>query len=73
VNGELEFFDVSAAEGLSISSAIANYINGGLRFAKYDEIITLFSAFDIDASGWNGTDQIGLAATLHKWNYLPRL
>jgi hypothetical protein len=73
VNGELEFLDVSVTEELSISIAIANYINGGFRFANYDDIITLFSAFDIEASGWNGVDQIGLAAAPHKWNYLPRL
>nr|WP_297347637.1 PEP-CTERM sorting domain-containing protein [uncultured Glaciecola sp.] len=56
VNGDREFLDVSTTVGMSISNAIANYTNDGFRLANYDDIIILFSAFGIDASGWNGTE-----------------
>lgn len=51
----LEFLDVSVTDGWTISSALSTYSSEGFRWANYDEVISLFGEFGIDASGYNGS------------------
>ena len=50
----LEFLDVSATTGLQRDFAVTTYSGDGFRLANYAEVIDLFSAFGVDATGYLG-------------------
>ena len=50
----LEFLDVSVTTGISFSAVLSSYLQDGFRWATYNDVISLFNAFGIDVTGYQG-------------------